>query len=533
MQSRLEEYCGVQFGTSGLRGLVDDLTDEACYAYAKAFLQYYLQWEQQPEHRCFYDHAVSLPDDGMLPRLIDRKVAVSGDLRRSTSRIIWAVYRAIIDLGFTPLDCGRFPTPTLALFALTHGIPGIMVTGSHIPDDRNGIKFFLPDGEITKRDERLIREQQVEVSADMFSEDGVMHELLFPRWVETDRGDAAQEYYARYVDAFSAGLLAGLRIGLYEHSAVGRELLGDLYESLGAEVLRLGRTLEFVPVDTESLSPEVGEKAAKWATDYELDAILSTDGDSDRPLVFDEKGNWLCGDIIATLTAKFLGAQTVIATVTTSSLLERTGFFPNVIRTKVGSPYVVAAMQHAIRTAASNAESIVGFEPNGGFLTGTPLSTRHIADAMQLSEPKNPILAPLPTRDPTIVHIAVLAYAKREGLSLSKLAEMLPPCHKLSDRIPEYPNEISSRLLQQLAAKEGERYPTIETMFGEMAAITEVDLLDGVRMTFGNGETIHLRSSGNAPEFRCYVEAASTERSRELLEFSLATMLAFRDKETQ
>ena len=541
MQSKLVEYHGVQFGTSGLRGLVDDLTDEACYAYTKAFLQYYLQWEQQPEHCCFYDHAgdyvdnhvALLPNDGTLPRLVDRKVAVSGDLRRSTSRIIRTVYRAIIDLGFTPLDCGRFPTPTLALFALTHGIPGIMVTGSHIPDDRNGIKFFLPNGEITKRDEQLIREQQVEVPVDMFSENSGMYELQFPRWVETDRGDAAQGYYARYVDVFPAGLLAGLRIGLYEHSAVGRELLGDLYESLGAEVLRLGRTLEFVPVDTESLSPEVGEKTVKWTADYELDAILSTDGDSDRPLVFDEKGNWLCGDIIATLTAKLFDAQTVVATVTTSNLLEQTGFFPNVIRTKVGSPYVVAAMQHAIKTAKSKADSIVGFEPNGGFLVGTPLSTRHIADDLQLPEPKNPVLAPLPTRDPTIVHIAVLAYAKREGLPLSKLAEILPPCHKLSDRIPEYPNEISSRLLQQLAAKEGERYPAIETMFGETITITTVDLLDGVRMTFGNGETIHLRASGNAPEFRCYAEATSIVRSRELLEFSLAKILAFRDKETQ
>jgi len=459
---------------------------------------------------------------------------VSGDLRSSTSRIIRAVNHAILDMGMMPLDCGRFATPTLALFAMTKQIPGIMVTGSHIPADRNGIKFFLPNGEITKHDEQRIRSQEVEISDDKFLETGQFCAMSVPCLVETDQGGAAHDYFARYLDAFPSGLLDGMRLGLYEHSAVGCELLGDLYESLGAEVLRLGRSTTFVPIDTESLPPPVQHRTALWSAMYRLGAILSTDGDSDRPLVFDENGRWICGDIIAILAAWLLRAQTVVTPVTTSGTLERSGLFQNIIRTKVGSPYVVEAMRQAV---AAGHDRVVGFEPNGGFLIGTPFPMQWLAAELRLPTPKNTTIIPLPTRDPAIVHLAVLALAKLHGVPLSKLAAMLPPCHKLTDRIPDYPTDVSSRMLQHLAEKNGEASSAIAKHFGELfntvdcAAPASVDLLDGVRMTFDQGEIIHLRASGNAPEFRCYVEASSAERSRELLHFALTAMQAFRRQE--
>ncbi len=52
--------------------------------------------------------------------------------------------------------CGRVPTPALALAGLARVVPSIMVTGSHIPFDRNGIKFYTPRGEISKQDEQPI-----------------------------------------------------------------------------------------------------------------------------------------------------------------------------------------------------------------------------------------------------------------------------------------------------------------------------------------------------------------------------------------
>lgn len=63
---------------------------------------------------------------------------------------------ALAELGFRVLDCGAAPTPALALYGLQLGAASLMVIGSHIPADRNGIKFYRPDGEIDKQDEEAI-----------------------------------------------------------------------------------------------------------------------------------------------------------------------------------------------------------------------------------------------------------------------------------------------------------------------------------------------------------------------------------------
>src|SRR3546814_8418563 len=63
---------------------------------------------------------------------------------------------AVRAAGLEAECCGMLPTPALALHAITQRIPAVMVTGSHIPFDRNGLKFYRPDGEIDKLDEQAI-----------------------------------------------------------------------------------------------------------------------------------------------------------------------------------------------------------------------------------------------------------------------------------------------------------------------------------------------------------------------------------------
>src|ERR1019366_3347203 len=123
---------GVAFGTSGARGLAAAMTDSVCYAYAKGFLQY-------------------LESIGELKRA-GEAVAVGGDFRPSTDRVMEAICRAADDLGYRAVNCGKVPSPAVALYGLENKIPSIMVTGSHIPDDRNGIKFNKPTGEVLKDD---------------------------------------------------------------------------------------------------------------------------------------------------------------------------------------------------------------------------------------------------------------------------------------------------------------------------------------------------------------------------------------------
>jgi phosphomannomutase len=119
----------LKFGTSGLRGLSVDLVGTESRRYAAAFVRH-------------------LQQQGTVG-----DVLVGRDLRTSSPQISASVIASIAALGAKPVDCGELPTPALALEALRRGAPAIMVTGSHIPADRNGLKFYLASGEIDKADE--------------------------------------------------------------------------------------------------------------------------------------------------------------------------------------------------------------------------------------------------------------------------------------------------------------------------------------------------------------------------------------------
>ncbi|TLS80838.1 phosphomannomutase, partial [Photobacterium damselae subsp. damselae] len=75
------------------------------------------------------------------------------------------------------------------------------------------------------------------------------------------------------------------------------------------EVIALERSDEFVPIDTEAVSEADKKKAKNWSKEYNLDFIFSTDGDGDRPLVADENGDWIRGDILGLLCADAMGIE--------------------------------------------------------------------------------------------------------------------------------------------------------------------------------------------------------------------------------
>lgn len=143
---------GVKFGTSGVRGLVVAMTDKICWLYTKAFIQ-------------FLEHKYSITKG--------TKVAIAHDLRDSSPRITKAVIKAVKDSGYEPVYCGEIPSPAVMLYGITNQIPSVMVTGSHIPEDRNGIKFNTPYGEVLKEDEEMIVSQVITVDDNTFDENGM------------------------------------------------------------------------------------------------------------------------------------------------------------------------------------------------------------------------------------------------------------------------------------------------------------------------------------------------------------------------
>ncbi|MFB2567352.1 phosphomannomutase [Rhizobium sp. IMFF44] len=468
----------MKFGTSGLRGLSADLTGRASALYATAFARHLLK----------NGHAKA----GDL-------ILVGRDFRESSPAISATCIGALKRAGLTPIDCGTLPTPALALYGLQLKAASLMITGSHIPADRNGIKFYRPDGEIDKRDEVAISEEALAIG------DSVLAET--PAEAENRTAETEALFLERNKSLLPSGSLAGLTIGVYQHSTVARDLFGQVLTHYGARVVPLGRSESFIPVDTEAVSAETIRLMKAWAPEHGLDAIVSADGDGDRPLVADETGEPLRGDLLGLIAANFLGAQVVVTPVTSNSGIESAGSY-SVIRTRVGSPYVIAGMDEAIAAGKAN---VMGFEANGGTLT----SSRFTVEGKSFE--------PLPTRDSFLPILATLYAAAKARKPLSAVAGSYRLPFAAADRLENFPVETSAALMAYLRASDA----NLSDFLKPIATVASKSDIDGLRVTLVDNRIIHFRPSGNAPEMRCYVEASSESEAKALLEQGLGLISAW------
>ncbi len=462
----------LKFGTSGLRGLSEDLKGEASAIYATAFARHLL------------NSGLAKNGDPIL---------IGQDFRDSSPAIAASCIAALNAAGLKPLDCGALPTPALAQYGLSLKAAALMVTGSHIPADRNGIKFYRPDGEIDKQDENAIADLALQIKNESIS--------ATEEKAESRAAEAAELFRERNISLLPNAALAGLKVGVYQHSTVARDMFVDVLAHYGANVVALGRSETFIPVDTEAVSSETQEMLKAWAPEHGLDAIVSADGDGDRPLLADENGTPLRGDLLGLITANFLKAGVVVTPVTSNSGIEASGDF-EVVRTKVGSPFVIAGMQEAISNGKSG---VIGFEANGGFLTASPFTLN------------GKTISPLPTRDCFLPILAVLNLVAEQKVPLSQIAAGYKLPVAAADRLQNFAQEKSSALMAHLRSSR----TNLEQFLAPVGAVKETSDIDGLRVTLTDGNTIHFRPSGNAPEMRCYVEAANEDAANDLLDKGL------------
>ncbi len=204
------------------------------------------------------------------------------------------------------------------------------------------------------------------------------------------------------------------------------------------------------------------------------------------------------------ICARYLNAKKVVVPVSCNTAIELCGAFETVVRTRIGSPYVIAGMQE-ISTGAD--DTVVGFEANGGFLVGSGFMRG------------GKKLEPLPTRDAVLPALAVLAAAKSMNGKVSDLMKNLPARFTASDRLQDFPVEASRELILKLTE---DRLALQNYLAPVGAKVVDSNTTDGLRISFDNGEIVHLRPSGNAPELRCYCEAESNERAKQLVKNVLA-----------
>src|SRR5215510_967442 len=502
------------FGTSGLRGLVKDLTDLEAYINVKAALRYLL----------------SIGD-----MATGSGVIIAGDLRPSTDRIMRACAQAIVDSGCQVENAGKIPTPALVAYAISTGRAGVMVTGSHIPFDRNGIKINKSVGEVLKSDEpgimleieRVRLEEYSRTAAtSTFDASGMLKRL--PNLPLLDRA-AEEAYVRRYLTCFNRGGLSGLRVLVYQHSAVGRDILSQILRELGAEVATAGRSDTFVSIDTENITDEQLDRLEEFAVGAEafggpLHAIVSTDGDSDRPLVTavlpaaevrpgGRRVRFLPGDLIGIVVAEYLRADGASVPISANDAVERHLGERGVVleKTKIGSPYVISALDE-LRRAGTRAR-IVGWEANGGFLTGSDIA----------------LTAGTLTALPTRFGCAGLLDNVPVDVSQAILAHLIPPGDvievefngdgRVFDR--SRPGAAPTPLPEPATADWQQLNATLLRFFTPALGfddVVRINVLDGIRVYFRNGDVAHIRPSGNAPQLRIYANSDSQVRADQIVE---------------
>ncbi|KAH8801466.1 hypothetical protein F5884DRAFT_806732 [Xylogone sp. PMI_703] len=528
----------LKFGTSGRRGLVVHLTQLEIYTNVVAEIRY-LQSLPQSEG------GIQAGDDFYYA--YDLRPSSTEYVENGRGALCQSVEQALKDTGMHPISLGPIPTPALTYWALKHGKGSIMVTGSHIPFDRNGYKLNTSKGELMKKDERPIndivdktREELLSqsYSESLFNSQGVFRDpqsgLLPPR----AEGRAA--YIQRYLDFFKGETLSGVKLLAYQHSAVGRDLLVEIFEALGAQVTPAGRSDTFVPIDTEAIDHAqlVTVQNLCNTTGQTFDAIISTDGDSDRPLLIAPEGDHLRffgGDLLGMVVAEFLGIDAAVVPISSNDAIDR-GPLAAVTepKTKIGSPYVIAGMQSAI---SKGRHRVCGWEANGGFLTGSDL------------ERKGNVLTALPTRDAFLPLLCALFAAHNRQITLPELFDTLPRRFSRAALLRNFPRATSMKIIKrfspseaimqdvnyhpdhvivfdpdhsqlQVSEPQAERLGLVrrelQSVFSAetgFASIVRILYTDGVRIIFADGDVAHFRPSGNADELRIYAVADTQERA--------------------
>ncbi|MGI4746473.1 MAG: phosphoglucosamine mutase [Janthinobacterium lividum] len=276
------------------------------------------------------------------------RVVLGKDTRLSGYMIECALVSGFLAAGIDVTLVGPLPTPAIAL--LTRSLRadlGVMISASHNPFEDNGIKLFGPDGF------KLSDEVEAEIEALMGSD--LSGRLAKPDMI--GRASRLTDAAGRYVESAKASFprgrrLDGLRIVLDCANGAAYRVAPTALWELGAEVIRIGCTPDGLNINHQcgSTSPRALSTAV---LEHRADLGIALDGDADRLLLCDERGQLIDGDQILALIARSWAASGrlegggVVATVMSNMGLERllVGDGLKLERTAVGDRYVVERMR--------------------------------------------------------------------------------------------------------------------------------------------------------------------------------------------
>ncbi|MEE2788470.1 MAG: phosphoglucosamine mutase [Myxococcota bacterium] len=333
-----------------------------------------------------------------LARGLERRprVLVGKDTRLSGYLFETAVASGLVSVGADVHLVGPLPTPGIAF--LTTGMrcdAGVVISASHNPYQDNGIKLFARDGYKLPDDEELALESLI------------LGEHDEARWATgRDLGrayrihDAAGRYSVYAKSAFPRGLsLDGLKIVVDCANGAGYKVAPEVFHGLGADVVAVGVSPDGLNINENcgALNPQ---RLGELVRGHDAQLGVALDGDADRCILCDERGETIDGDhVLAILARDFMGRgqlheNTVVATIMSNIGLERAmaGIGGQVVRVGVGDRYVVERMR---RDAFS-----LGGEQSGHIIVHSHSTTG----------------------DGLVTALSVLAVMRKEEASLSDLA---------------------------------------------------------------------------------------------------------------
>lgn len=428
------------FGTSGIRGEAKTLfTPQFCFDIGRTFVKFLDNYKQTGP------------------------LAVGMDPRESSPRIKEAVFQGLAYSGRKLFDEGMVPIPAMNWILKKLPLAGsVMVTGSHVKEDFNGLKFFAFKEEILKEHEKEITKIYLSLKNKIAYE---------KKDIEVTKENKAEKLYEKMLFDIADKPLPKLRVIVDPGNGAQSFVMPRVLKKLNLEVIAINCHPipdKFMARDTES--GETYNELVKLIRKNKANLGIIYDADGDRAVFFDEKGRFIPADYTGSLISKYSDSPVVVSPISTSQVVEYIG--KPVIRTKVGAPFVIEAMKKHNAT--------FGFEASGGGISGEIILTRDGGSST----------------------IKILNILKKENKSLKQLVDELPWFFIEKTKV-DCPWKLNSLILKE--AK-------------QQFKGTRVEEIDGLKIWLDKESWILFRSSSNAPEFRVFAEAKSKQKAKKLVE---------------
>ena len=418
--------------------------------------------------------------------LVKGTVAVGGDTRTSTLMLKQAVTAGLLSSGCDVVDLGILPTPGVQYAVRKYYDGGVMITASHNPPQYNGLKFLDADGigipddmelEIEKLyfDDEPDRVEFHEIG-ELYHNDKVIDEYVDEAVSKVDT-DAIRE--------------ANLKVVVDCGSGAGCFTAPYLIRKLGCDVTTLNSQPDgFFPGRNPEPIEENLQELIHVVKELNADIGLAHDGDADRTICIDEKGNFVLGDKTFTLVEKQMlkenNGGTIVTTVATSQAIYDVAeeFNGEVIATAVGDLLVARKLKEE--------DGLFGGEENGGLI---------FPDFVY-------------GRDAVMTVAKILEIVAREKKPLSELVAELPVYYASKMKI-ECPDDQKEVVMSSIAEE-------IKT-----TTDFELDLTDGVKILKDDGWVI-IRPSGTEPIFRCFSESDSQAKADEMTDWGMSLIKKYK-----